>query len=83
MVRGAPPALVALDLVVVDDDLGGPYPARARDYVHHALGPELIGRYSGGSRVVMVFAEPRAWKGRSGLARPRVRRSPTMPRGPI
>ncbi|HEX2251236.1 MAG TPA: hypothetical protein VHH32_12890, partial [Gemmatimonadales bacterium] len=34
---------------------------------HRALGSELTGRYSGGSRVVMVFAEPRAWKGRSGL----------------
>jgi hypothetical protein len=69
MVRGAPPTLVGpLDLVVVDDDVGGPYPPSPTDYVNRALGPELIGRYSGGSRVVMVFAEPRAWKGRSGLA---------------
>jgi beta-glucosidase-like glycosyl hydrolase len=68
MVRGSPPTLVGpLDLVVVDDDIGGPYPPSPSDYVHRALGPELIGRYSGGSRVVMVFAEPRAWKGRSGL----------------
>jgi beta-glucosidase-like glycosyl hydrolase len=68
MVRGAPPTLVGpLDLVVVDDDVGGPYPPSPSDYVNRALGPELIGRYSGGSRVVMVFAEPRAWKGRSGL----------------
>jgi len=68
MVRGAPPTLVGpLDLVVIDDDVGGPYPPGPTDYVHRALGPELIGRYSGGSRVVMVFAEPRAWKGRSGL----------------
>lgn len=69
MARGAPPTLVGpLDLVVVDDDVGGPYPPSPSDYVHRALGPELIGRYSGGSRVVMVFAEPRAWKGRSGLS---------------
>ena len=68
MVRGSPPTLVGpLDLVVVDDDVGGPYPPSPSEYVHRALGPELIGRYSGGSRVVMVFAEPRAWKGRSGL----------------
>jgi hypothetical protein len=26
-----------------------------------------VGRYTGGSRVVLVFAEPRAWKGRAGL----------------
>jgi beta-glucosidase-like glycosyl hydrolase len=69
MVRGSPPTLVGpLDLVVIDDDVGGPYPPGPTDYVHRAMGPELIGRYSGGSRVVMVFAEPRAWKGRSGLA---------------
>jgi hypothetical protein len=68
MVRGSPPTLVGpLDLVVVDDDVGGPYPPSSSDYVQRALGPELIGRYSGGSRVVMVLAEPRAWKGRSGL----------------
>jgi len=32
------------------------------------LGPERIGRYGGGSRVLLVFAEPRAWKGRSGFS---------------
>lgn len=69
MLRGTPPTLTGpLDLVVVDDDVGGPYPPSASDYVHRALGSELIGRYSGGSRVVLVYAEPRAWKGRSGLA---------------
>jgi hypothetical protein len=26
-----------------------------------------VGRYTGGSRVALVFAEPRAWKGRAGL----------------
>jgi len=26
-----------------------------------------LGRYAGGSRVVLAFAEPRAWKGRSGF----------------
>lgn len=68
MVRGSAPTLAPpLDLVVVDDDVGGPYPPSAGDYVHRALGPDLIGRYSGGSRVVLVYAEPRAWKGRSGL----------------
>jgi beta-glucosidase len=69
MVRGSPPALKgALDLVVVDDDIGGPYPPGPSDYVHHALGSDLTGRYTGGSRVVLVFSEPRAWKGRSSLS---------------
>jgi beta-glucosidase len=68
MVRGeAPPLTGPLDLVVVDDDVGGPYPPSPSDWVVRALGPELVGRYTGGSRVVLVFAEPRAWKGRAGL----------------
>ncbi len=69
MVRRPVPQLTPpLDLVVVDDDIGGPYPPGPSDYVHRALGPDLIGRYGGGSRVLLVFAEPRAWKGRSGFA---------------
>ncbi len=68
MVRRSVPSLAGpLDLVVVDDDIGGPYPPGPSDYVHRALGPDLIGRYGGGSRVLLVFAEPRAWKGRSGF----------------
>jgi hypothetical protein len=68
MVRRSVPQLTTpLDLVVVDDDIGGPYPPGPSDYVHRALGTDLIGRYGGGSRVLLVFAEPRAWKGRSGF----------------
>ena len=69
MLRGAPAALRGpLDLVVVDDDVGGPYPPGPSDWVHRRLGPERVGRYDGGSRVVLAFAEPRAWKGRSGFS---------------
>jgi beta-glucosidase-like glycosyl hydrolase len=69
MVRESAPRLVGpLDLVVVDDDIGGPYAAGPTDYAQRKLGAELIGRYSGGSKVVLVFAEPRAWKGRSGFS---------------
>ena len=68
MLRGGAPRLDGpLDLVVVDDDLGGPYPPGPSDYLARALGSELTGRYTGGSRVVLAFAEPRAWKGRSGF----------------
>jgi hypothetical protein len=56
-----------LDLVVVDDDLGGPYPPGPSDWTRTALGEERVGRYEGGSRVVLALAEPRAWKGRSGF----------------
>ena len=68
MIRGAPPRLEApIDLIVVDDDLGGPFPAGPSDGTAQVLGDELVGRYAGGSRVVLAFAEPRAWKGRSGF----------------
>jgi beta-glucosidase-like glycosyl hydrolase len=68
MLRGSAPTLRGpLDLVVVDDDLGGPYAPGPSDWVHQVLGANRIGRYDGGSRVVLAFAEPRAWKGRSGF----------------
>ena len=68
MLRGSTPSLQApLDLIVVDDDLGGPYPPGPSDWTAEALGPDLVGRYGGGSRVVLVFAEPRGWKGRAGF----------------
>jgi beta-glucosidase len=69
MLRGAAPKLRGpLDLVVVDDDLGGPYPPGPTDWAQKTLGAERVGRYDGGSRVVLAFAEPRAWKGRSGFS---------------
>jgi hypothetical protein len=68
MLRGSPPELRGpADLVVVDDDLGGPYPPGPSDWTEKILGPELLSRYDGGSRIVLVFSEPRAWKGRSGF----------------
>jgi beta-glucosidase-like glycosyl hydrolase len=68
LLRGSAPTLRGpLDLVVVDDDLGGPYPPGPSDWVHQVLGANRVGRYDGGSRVVLAFAEPRAWKGRSGF----------------
>ncbi|HEX3276096.1 MAG TPA: glycoside hydrolase family 3 N-terminal domain-containing protein [Gemmatimonadales bacterium] len=69
MLRGAAPRLRGpIDLLVVDDDLGGPYPPGPTDGAARVLGPERMGRYAGGSRVVLAFAEPRAWKGRSGFS---------------
>lgn len=68
MLRGSAPRLEGpIDLTVVDDDLGGPHPPGPSDWTQQTLGEELLGRYAGGSRVVLAFAEPRAWKGRSGF----------------
>jgi len=66
--RGAPPVLRApLELLVVDDDVGGPYPASPSDWVALGLAESGIRLGPGGSRVVLAFAEPRAWKGRGGF----------------
>jgi beta-glucosidase-like glycosyl hydrolase len=68
LARGAAPALSApIELVVVDDDLGGPYPASVTTAVRDGLVRLGVPLGAGGSTVVLVFAEPRAWKGRSGF----------------
>lgn len=64
-IRGSVPRLRApLELVVVDDDVGGPYPASPSTHVAAALGPAAG---TGGSRVLLAFCEPRGWKGRAGF----------------
>lgn len=55
-----------LELMVVDDDVGGPYPPSPPDYTSRWLEERgLLG--TGGSRIVLAFAEPRGWKGRAGF----------------
>ena len=68
LIRGAAPGLrEPLELVVIDDDVGGPYPPSPADWVQRELESLGIRLGTGGSRVVLVLAEPRAWKGRGGL----------------
>ncbi len=65
LLRGAAPRLrLPLELTVVDDDVGGPYPASPASHVADALGPRAG---AGGSRVLLAFNEPRGWKGRAGF----------------
>jgi beta-glucosidase-like glycosyl hydrolase len=72
MLRGEPPALKApLALPMVDDDVGGPYLVGPRDVLESELrkaGVD-IGQPATGNvqRVVLVFSEPRSWKGRADL----------------
>ena len=69
LLRGPARRLVGpLDLVIVDDDQDGPYPPAPSDYVRDTLRSAGIALGSGGSRVLLVLAEPRAWKGRAGLS---------------
>lgn len=82
VVRGTPRALAGrIDVLVVDDDVGGPYPAPSRE-------PFLSGLRAGGREVrvlddaatplgdargplvVALFGDVRAWKGRVGYGEP-------------
>jgi beta-glucosidase-like glycosyl hydrolase len=68
LARGGAPALTTpIELVPVDDDLGGPYPASPSTAVREGLERLGVPLGTGGARVVLAFAEPRAWKGRSGF----------------
>jgi beta-glucosidase len=72
MVRADPPQLAkTLSVTIVDDDVGGPYSIPPRD----VFARELVGRgisvprypEPGTRHVVLVYAEPRSWKGRADL----------------
>jgi hypothetical protein len=75
MLRGKlPPLRQPWNLVIVDDDLGGPYPAPSRDPLVSALragGVDLAvdgGTLADGATVVALFGDIRAWKGRPGYS---------------
>jgi len=72
LVRGDAPTIHApLTVSIVDDDVGGPYTVGPRDLLHATLrdaGVSLAQRATGnGQRIVLVYAEPRSWKGRADL----------------
>ncbi len=68
LTRGRDPRFTApIELVVVDDDQGGAWPASPNDYVSKALAAAGVALGKGGSRIVLAFAEPRASKGRAGF----------------
>ena len=68
LVRGSVPCLrMPIELVIVDDDLGGAWPASSTEYVEMALRGAGVAVDRGGSKVVLAFAEPRASKGRAGF----------------
>lgn len=69
MRRGTVPRLTPpFELVVVDDDVGGPYSPSPGDYVERELNRLGVPLGPGGSRILLAFAEPRAWKERSGFS---------------
>ena len=67
LVRGTAPSIGSpMSVATVDDDVGGPYGIPPRDVFQRQLGSRAPGAGSG-SRVVLVYAEPRSWKGRGDL----------------
>ena len=72
LVRGDAPGIrTPLAVAIVDDDVGGPYSVGPRDVFHatlRAAGVSLVQRATrNAQRVVLVYAEPRSWKGRADL----------------
>ncbi|MEP6574795.1 MAG: glycoside hydrolase family 3 N-terminal domain-containing protein [Gemmatimonadota bacterium] len=68
MIRGEAPRLEwPISLRVIDDDLGGAYPPGPNDYVERAIAARGHAAGTGGARVILAFAEPRASKGRAGF----------------
>ena len=72
LLRGEPPALgKSLSVRIVDDDVGGPYSIPPRDVFAKTLaanGVTIAGAPKAGAKhLVLVYAEPRSWKGRGDL----------------
>lgn len=72
LVRGEePPIRTPLGVSIVDDDVGGPYTVGPRDVFETTLreaGVSVVQRAPGNQRrIVLVYAEPRSWKGRADL----------------
>jgi beta-glucosidase-like glycosyl hydrolase len=69
MVRGKVERLrQPLELIVIDDDIGGPYPPSPEVLVPSLLSSLGVEAGPGGSRVILAFAEPRGWKSRAGFS---------------
>jgi hypothetical protein len=54
-------------ITVVDDDVGGPHLVGPRDIFAKTLKEGGVRLGAGGSRVTLVYSEPRSWKGRAFL----------------
>jgi hypothetical protein len=72
LLRGERPALgTAVSVTIVDDDVGGPYTIPPRDvFIRELRGRGIsVPQYAepGTRHIVLVYAEPRSWKGRADL----------------
>jgi beta-glucosidase-like glycosyl hydrolase len=72
LLRGEPPSVGnSVSVTIVDDDVGGPYAIPPRDVIVRELagGGISVSRSPepGTRHLVLVYAEPRSWKGRGDL----------------
>jgi len=72
LVRGERPQLgKTVSVSIVDDDVGGPYSIPPRDVFHGEIRGRGFrvspGRGPGARHLILVYAEPRSWKGRADL----------------
>jgi beta-glucosidase-like glycosyl hydrolase len=73
LIRGTAPALSrSLAVTIVDDDVGGPYTIPPRNVFHAVLRERGVRvtspkAPSPSPQIVLVYAEPRSWKGRADL----------------
>ena len=67
--RGDMPKLKdAVELLVVDDDAGGPYPLPPRHAFRDELSKLGVKVSTGGQRIILLFADVKSWKGRAELS---------------
>ena len=70
LLRGDMPRLKgAVRVDIVDDDAGGPYPLPPRSTFAEELRRLGMDVRADGTRVVLLFADVKSWKGRAGLAK--------------
>ena len=69
LLRGEPPKLKGdVEIVIVDDDAGGPYPLPPRGAFQAELEKQGAKVKPGGQRIVLLFADVKSWKGRASVS---------------
>jgi len=71
VVRGTPAIGKSIDLLTIDDDVGGPYPAPSRDTFVAALRGAGVDVHEAkeSASVIAIYSDIRAWKGAPGLSK--------------
>ena len=69
LLRGDPPKLKGdVEILIVDDDAGGPYPLPPRSAFRAELEALGVKVKPSGQRILLLFADVKSWKGRAGIS---------------